>query len=477
MEELFKKLFYKYQYSYIGFFSGTVLLFFIICVVIDPFLEKGIKNFNYRLLVYLIMVLIWLAIWLYQKFSFPANENNKIGILIAINSENSKQKRMLRNDLIEGLKDAIIDKNLEDLLHLTYVNDYKSQQIKKILLGYNAVKKQHMNKNIVNHTLTREYKKYSKFQKRTKFNLIIYGQIIERNDVENKYILNIDAIVRHRPLDFNTSNQLVKDFQRIFPREISFFEKMEFQGFKITKELIFFSSRCIIGTAALLSGDPVTAYKLHKDLLPELKLINNFYQQSKDIALWLSNLIITELIQQSRYYHLIKGDNELARKLLREAELIDNKNYDVLILNSYYSFVIDNDPYKSIEYSKDAKNYSNGNGTWLYNKAFLYMYVNNFKNAYNCYKKIRKSRFHDENLTLTQIIEFNESFYKNCSDFIQSLFILGYLYYFKINNLPLALERFDLFLKQTEGNGAYSFFHYKVISYISEIKKKMGIDN
>ena len=481
MEDLFKKLFFEFRYTFVGLISGIVLIILTLSSI-DSFIEKGLNNFNHRLIGYSFLIFLWFIIWVFFKFNLPKNKKNKIGILVAINSENDKQKVRMKIDFIDGMKNTVVKNNLDDLLNISYLQDYKANKVREILSGYNQVKIKQNNRTIIDHKSTKEYKRYVKFQNKTKFHLIIYGQIIERNDIENKYILNLDAIVIHKPLNMNISNNLARDFQKIFPQEISFYEKLEFSCFQSAKENVFLASRYIIGTAALLSGDPFTAYQVHKNLLADLKntTFENLNTKNIDIKYIESRLIkllATELVQQSRYYQILKGDNISAKSLLDQAEQIDNHNYDILILRSYYFVVIDGDFIKALESCRIAKNYSNGNGIWLYNMAFLFMAMNNFKEGYSCYKKIKESKFTDELLTINQCIEFNENYFKVNSFHYQSLFILGYLYYFKIDNLPMALEKFELFITLTAGVENYLFLHYKVISYVAEIQRKMNLND
>ena len=66
------------------------------------------------------------------------------------------------------------------------------------------------------------------------------------------------------------------------------------------------------------------------------------------------------------------------------------------------------------------------------------------------------------------IIKFNP-------DYLQSYFILGYLFYKKIKNVPQAFVHFENYNKRSKSK-RYSFLNKRVDSYLPELKQWMDLE-
>ena len=477
MIDILKEIFNNHKYGIFGFITGTLLILFTIIISLDEFLGKGIKSFTTRCIIYTGIIIIWFIIWLILKNYYPKNKKNKIGIIVSITTENDKQKIRIKNDFIKGMLDIAKRNNLNNIINFINLEDFKATKANEILNNYASTYSECLKSNNLSKLNNlKEIKILNKFVNKTKGQIYIYGSIKERQDQENKYFININAHVRHKPIDIKLSNEMSKEFQAILPKEISFFEKLEFRGFEFASDVVFIAVRYMIGVAAMVSFDPFTAYTIHNGLLSELNKFNPQPPNIKHISNKLTLLLTEELLQQSKYFLFNKNDSITTKRLLEQAESINNTNYHVYIFRSFYSFVIDNNTNDSINYCKLAKNYANGNGTWLYNLAFIHMYLEQFEEGYKEYKKIKETVFLDEEFTINECIEFNENYFKKNPTFFQSLFILGYLYFFKKNNYPIALEKFELFNNLTNNNLKFNYLQQKVISFLSEIKKEMKIE-
>jgi len=476
MTDILKDAFNKYKYSLIGFFIGALLIFITIIIPMDLLLARGIQSFSIRCIIYLLIIMAWFVVWYMIKEYYPKNKQNKIGIIVIITTENDKQKTRIKNDFIKGMIEIAKRNNYSDLLNIVCIEDYKAIKANEIFNNHvSSYRSAVVSDSVARYQSTKTYALFNKFLKITKGHLYIFGAIKERQDEGNKYYLSVDAYIKHRAIDINISNEISKDFQDIFPKEISFYEKLEFKGFQFASDIIFLASRYMIGVAAMISYDPFTAYTIHRGLHLDLQKYDPQPPNIKHINEKLSNIITDELLQQSKYYYIIKKDYTAAKRLLEEADKINVNNYFIHIFKSFYSFEIDSDARRALEYCNQASTVANGNGNWLYNQAFLHMYLEEFPAGYNDYKKIRESNFIEEILVLDECISFNEDYIKRNPLFYQSLFILGYLYYYKKSNLPLALEKFELFVNESNKKRKYDFLRDKAISFISNIKKEMAL--
>jgi hypothetical protein len=103
------------------------------------------------------------------------------------------------------------------------------------------------------------------------------------------------------------------------------------------------------------------------------------------------------------------------------------------------------------------------------------MYLGKFEKGVKLYKKINKIFFRGEEIIINECIDFNKEIVENEPDKIQSLFILGYLFYNKILNFPLALEYLEKFKEKANKKAGYDYLVSCTNSYLSEIHSQMKI--
>ena len=70
---------------------------------IDGFLSQ-FACLKIRSIVYLLLFFSWIIYWLFNRFHLPRNKKNKVGIVIAIFSENETERKKLKADFISKLK-------------------------------------------------------------------------------------------------------------------------------------------------------------------------------------------------------------------------------------------------------------------------------------------------------------------------------------------------------------------------------------
>ena len=105
------------------------------------------------------------------------------------------------------------------------------------------------------------------------------------------------------------------------------------------------------------------------------------------------------------------------------------------------------------------------------------MYVGKFEKGFNDYKKLTTISFQTEKNIVEECIDFNKQLIEQEQDKKQTLFVLGFLYYKKVGNYPLALDYFERFEIETKGNGEYEYLLKRSATYIGELKKEMEISD
>ena len=315
------KLFITYFYRVQGLLLGiTFILLLQLGAIIDVsfFSDNNIV----KSAIFLSFHLIWLFIWFFMRNYYPKIKDEKIGIIIAINSENEKQKIRIKKDFAEKLKQSLTKNNLAKFFDVAVLTDFKADRATQLINNFNDKKneiRELLKKNQKIEKKPKEYIKWNNFQKKVKAHFFIYGSIIERLDIENKYLLSIEGLVVHKPINFKSSDKFGNEFLATLPKEISFFEKNEILGFKFTVDTVYFCIRYLVGITALISGDPNTALKLHNGLKQEIKnSISPLPPNLKHIYSKIDELLSTEKHLVAGYLYHHKGEIDKAKDIIRE---------------------------------------------------------------------------------------------------------------------------------------------------------------
>jgi hypothetical protein len=271
------------------------------------------------------------------------------------------------------------------------------------------------------------------------------------------------------------SSRLARDFSQIFPRKISIREKQELAGFEIAANLISIAIRFMTGVAALVSSEMLAAYELHRSLLYDLENYPLPPPTRDFLRKRLKESMYSETVVLAKYHYDKERDLAKFARYLREAEHANANGYEVLVMNSLKAFVEERDPLKALQFLKRARKVNDGEFTWLYNKAFIYMYLGKFELGYKDYKKLKDLSFPGDEAIIDQCLEFNKALIESEPNKIQCHFILGYLYMNKKCNFPLALEEFDRFIKKAKGIRAYDYLLERAVTYKNEVENKMDL--
>jgi hypothetical protein len=436
---------------------GLILLTAVF-VWIDDFLSKFITTPIHRFWLYLFLAVILISVWLYLRYHFPVNKRTKLGVLIAITSENKKQKIRIKNDFVKQLKELIQQNGLSDLINIIHLDQAKSKSFIRTISKKDSQKKA-----------------WQKISKKIKAHFYIYGDIKERMDGNNKYFLDLSSTIIHYPFNPLKKTAMSNSINEVWIKNHIIEENLEFKGFKITAELTFYGVRYIIGMAAFLSGDPYLALQLHENLYDDLESQKKLNKISPKFAFKLKSLISDECLVISRHQLESTKDYNSARAYLKKSTSFSNENYGGLLLKAILEYSLDKNPNKALKTIERAKAYCKGDATWKYSKAFLLFNLKKFQEGYSVYENIARNKFPMEIDRINQVIRFNEELLKSQPDHIQSIFIIGYLYLKKLENAPLALESLEKFLEKAKHKEDYFFLIDKAKQLLKETKQILEI--
>jgi len=344
MEEFILKYISSKLHSAWSLFFGLVLGIFAFALV-DSFFEKIVVDPKIRFLVYGIALLLWALYWTHYTFCLPKNKKNKIGLIVGIFAESNHEEKRLKADLIAQLQKSIVEQGFDSIMNIIVLKNHVSEKIKTA-------------------------KDINKIHDKVRGHFYLYGKVKRRKDGQNTYFLDLDGMVVHKPIDIAISSVLSQDFIAILPKQVSFFEAIEFKGFQFTANIVYLAVKYITGVAAYLSGDPHLAIKLHEGLRDEL---NNFrplppnIQKIRDKSV----LLLSDeqlLVARSFYF---KNDMVNADAWLKKCFETNPNNYGGFLLKAIIEFQINSDPKSALQSIKSAKKYAKATSEWRYSEAFI----------------------------------------------------------------------------------------------------------
>ena len=109
--------------------------------------------------------------------------------------------------------------------------------------------------------------------------------------------------------------------------------------------------------------------------------------------------------------------------------------------------------------------------TWRYNEAFLHFWLGNYPSALKQCEKIKK--YSNDFVVSQEVTQFNEKILASDNSKHVLFFWLGFNYYYKQNNLPLALKNFELFEQKSDTSTVS--LKQKSSPWLIEIKQQMNI--
>lgn len=423
-------------------------------VGIDGFLTQfaGLKT---RSIIYLLFLFSWIGFWLFNKFRLPRNGENKVGIVIAIFSENENERQKLKADFISKLKSDFQQEGLLNLSEIIFLKNYFSKQIKES---------------------NNPQKELEKINKKIKAHFYVWGDVKKRQDGNEgeRYFLNFQGYVIHKPISQNLSQEISKDFSKVLPREVNFLEKRSFKGFEASAKLVHLAAKYIIGIAAFVSQDPQLALRLHSGLKDQFNLFRPLPPHLQDIRNRIPLLISDETLWIARL-HFDNKRIEETKSFLEKSLSENNNNYGAWLFKAIIDFSIDKNIDEALKSVGKAEKYSNNNFEWRYSKAFLYFWKEDYEKALKECQKIKQQGYQTETITLDEVRRFNLGLLGEANPKVQLYFWIGYLSFFKQNNLANALQDFENFEKFA--NDKMRILKQKSSAYLRDIKQQIGIEN
>ncbi len=318
--------------------------------------------------------------------------------------------------------------------------------------------------------------KLEAINKKIKAHFYVWGDVKKRPDGDEgeKYYINFQGYVVHKPIPQSLSQTISIDFSKVLPKEVNFLEKRSFQGFEASATIVHLAAKYIIGIAAFVSQDPQLALKLHDGLKDQFNAFRPLPPHLQDIRNRIPLLISDEKLWIARWFFENKKTSE-TKIFLQEALFENNNNYGAWLFKAIIDFIVDKNIDEALKSIKKAEQYRKNTFEWRYSKAFLYFWKEDYQNALNLCQKIKQQSYLTEPITVEEVRRFNLNLLSDINPKVQLYFWIGFLSYFKSNNLGNALQDFENFEKSASNN--MDLLKQKSTAYLREIKQQMKIPN
>lgn len=418
----------------------------------DGFFEKFL-DLKIRAVLYLFLLILWVSFWMFNKFCLPRNKKNKVGIVIAIYSENETERQKLKADFISKLKEDLQKEGILNFTNVIFLKNHFSSQIKDS--ENPRAKLETMNKKIKAH-------------------FYVWGDVKKRQDGDEgeKYFINFQGYVIHKPISQNLSQVISIDFSKVLPKEVNFLEKRSFKGFEASATIVHLAAKYIIGIAAFVSQDPQLALRLHNGLKDQFNAFRPLPPHLQDIRNRIPLLISDEKLWIAKWHYENNRIDE-AKLFLEQSIAENNNNYGAWLFKAIIDFMVDKNIDEAMKSVKKAEQYAKNSFEWRYSKAFLCFWKEDYQNALKTCQKIKQQSYLMEPITLDEVRIFNLNLLLDNESKVQLYFWIGFLSYFKRNNLVDALQDLENFERLADNT--MNELRQKSSAYLLEIKRKMNI--
>jgi hypothetical protein len=439
-----------------------ILACFSLMTVIIPFIGTYTVNIYIHLFVFLLVLGLIVFYWYRYRVKFPKCKNSKENIVVAIVTENAKQKVRIANDFTNQIKKQILANNLGNY-DVVVLHNYQSKVLQEKIRLYND--------SIISGIESVDIDKFFHLAKRLNARFIIYGNLIQRNCEDTTYALNIEASIMHSVTNKENQNVLNNEFRKVWDNEISFLEKEELTGFKTNANQVFFAASYMLGLATFVDNNYIKGIQIWESL-------EKYIAKNPELESYLKNAKTLKSVSyflQSRYLYLIGKIEESIDYRKRYLALVPNE-YDTYLIESVKQITVRNDVELALEFNDKARKIApSDDGTWRYNNMYLYIKLPNAIEALKSLDEILNTSYKIEFETIRHIFSYNVSCLQNDPSHIQTYFILGVIRYKKLNDPILAYEELENFVNKNT-NHEWILLVERSKKYLKEIDEILQIN-
>lgn len=346
----------------------TILGLGLLILDINELVPGDLKSFSDYLYP---LSLLGIPVSMYWWFSHSVTKTplDKIGFLVSIKSECIQEsiaiKRDFGNEIVKLLRDTPIH---VIQLSLPYVN--------KVI----------------------DYESALKYSNKCRAHFHIYGDIRKRR-IKNKevYALRLEGMVRHAPTSLDNQRGLSKEMKEILPLNIDLPLEDDLRGFEFTSAWMAESTKYVIATAAMLSGDNDLAIHLLEELNSSKKLLERKLKKSpatgvRTLLMKLPERLAKAYLLASQAQHLKWRETRDISDLkqgwnhIQKCNNLIKNSLNFYVYEAIWRFVSQRDLSGSLKSIMSCVALNISDPTWRYSAAFLESYRGNEGKALQFYE-------------------------------------------------------------------------------------------
>jgi hypothetical protein len=433
--------------------------------IVIPFIKSYFPQPVVHIFIFVIVELLIISSWYYYRAIFPKGNKNKLNLVIAITTEDKKQKTRITKDLTKEINKQLRLHGLSESYAVITLHNHLSKILNAKIDLWAEARKAQLDE-------AEDIKKFNKITKRLNAKFFVYGDLIKRNSTNSTYYLSIEALILHAPTNQINSQSLHNEFSALWKREIMFLEDDELNGFKSNAEHIFFTASYMLGLATLVDNKFEQGIKIWDALL-------KYVEKNEELKEYKSKITQLKGIFCFLFARMLYFQGEIEKSVFyREQFLAITPNeYDQHLNEAIKQVKLRNDPELALEFVNKSSLLSNGDGTWRYSKLYLQIRLGRCEDALQTLDEIISIEFTNEIDTIHQVISYNNQCLKEDANHIQSNFIIGSLIYKKLNRPLDAYEKLEDFANSVNVDDSKLPLKTRALSYISEINKIIRIEN
>lgn len=227
---------------------------------------------------------------------------------------------------------------------------------------------------------------------KTRAHFIIYGRVRPRRiDDSERYFLELDGIVAHKPIAKDVSQLIANEFSELLPRKVLVARENDLLAFQFASEWADVVAKYVIGIAAAVSGDLQYAEGLYSDVRTRIQQIDFpvFVKLRERIPKRLAEL--SEARAQNAYEMWARTHDD--EHIIRLGELLGQHGAEdaarktplMLTLSAIYIFLSSRDVAKAIDCLEKIPK-RDRDAAWHFNQAFLTAYQGDLKQSTRHYR-------------------------------------------------------------------------------------------
>lgn len=397
----------------------------------------------------------WFLRETWHRIRVPKAKKKHIGIVVALKTEQDREKLLLEAELVRALRLSLEHSNRTNIFHILRFGERLSSKIHSPADA-------------------------EKFVRRARAHFIVYGDLKQRKiKGENNFVFRLHGLVIHQNVHPKIKETLQAEFSEVLPRELTFSESDEFLGFELTKNWLKDAATYIVGIAAMISWDLDLSYLLFTGLESDIKKPDQASEEAHPVLGVLRQRIGTRIIEVLRARLLIayrkfaksRDRSEILKSYKDVSELLDRFPEDhqgrtICATILFFQGKVDD----AIDQIKELKSTE---ATSKLNLGFLYAYKGEIAKASELYRKATYMPFGQPD-TLNDLEAFLSDVIEREKDKIQLLFYRGYLNLKFKQDYALAKKDFEYFL-ELGGDERFQQLGSLAKKYISESKSHLGI--